>query len=152
MRSQMMRRFTSMRGCTVLLMWFGLTGVAAAELSVQQAWSRALPPVSNVGAVYLTVVNSGEIERHLVAVHQQLAARAELHAHVLKNGMMNMRKQASAVIKSGGKTAFVPGGLHVMLFGLSRPLSEGLAYPITLEFANGERIYTTVEVRLSAPE
>ena len=88
----------------------------AADIVVDKAWSRALPPVSTVGAIYMTVRNTGAVERRLLKVYQDIAQRAELHMHLLDAGMMRMREQASVVVPAGTETEFAPGKLHVMLF------------------------------------
>jgi len=124
----------------------------AADIVVDKAWSRALPPVSTVGAIYMTVRNTGAVERRLLKVYQDIAQRAELHMHLLDAGMMRMREQASVVVPAGTETEFAPGKLHVMLFDLKEPLVLNKSYPITLEFSDGERVSANVSVRADSPK
>ncbi len=48
----------------------------------------------------------------------------------------------------GGTVRSEPGGLHVMLVGLSRPLTPGMQYPLSLAFQDGGTL--TVMVTVSA--
>jgi copper(I)-binding protein len=61
--------------------------------------------------------------------------------------MMVMEMVESLALPKGKAVAFKPGGHHVMLMGITRPLSAGDTVPITftIEDARGKR--TALEVK-----
>ena len=117
-----------------------------AAIRVDAAWSRALPPVSDNGAAYVTVVNLGSEADALVGAETPVAERAELHEHVRVGGMMKMRKVDSVALAPGQAVVMEPGGLHVMLMALRRPLQEGAHFPLTLRFSNAPDMTVQVDV------
>jgi hypothetical protein len=136
----------------VLGFLFAGPGVSAdAGVAVFGAWSRALPPVVKIGAAYLQVTNTKPVDIVLVGAEASIAERAELHEHVHVNGMMRMRQLQNVQIAAGSTVRFAPHGLHIMLFGLRRPLNDGADYELTLRFASGERTTLVVTVRREAP-
>ncbi len=106
-----------------------------AVVRVDAAWSRALPPVSRTGAVYLTLVNTGREPDALVSVHTDVAEHAQLHEHTVSGGLTRMQAVASVALAPGQVVRMQPGGLHVMLGGLKRPLAKGDRFAMTLRFA-----------------
>jgi len=48
--------------------------------------------------------------------------------------VMKMRPIASIDIPAGQAVALQPGGLHIMLVGLAKPLQSGHSFPLTLSF------------------
>ena len=65
-----------------------------------------------------------------------VANSAEIHEHSHKNGKMSMRRVSSLVVPAGGSVSLVPGGYHLMMFGLENSLKEGEAHTITLRRSN----------------
>jgi len=112
---------------------------------VKDAWSRATPARS--GVTYLTVFNHGEQMDRLVDVESPVARKAELHAHLMKDDVMRMRKVDGIEVHPGEPAVLAPGGNHVMLMGLHAALKEGQTFPVTLNFEKAGKI--TVEVRVS---
>jgi hypothetical protein len=64
----------------------------------------------------------------------------------MKDGVMHMHAVESLPLPAGKRVELQPGGYHVMLMGLAKPLRAGDAVPIvfTIEDARGKR--TTLEV------
>jgi copper(I)-binding protein len=122
----------------------------AQAIQVTTPWSRALPPVSQNGAAYVTLMNSGHHADKLVGASSPVAQRAELHTHTMEGGIMKMRPLTSVELPPGKEVEFKPGGLHVMLIGLKQPLKQGDRFPLTLRFANTPPI--TVEVVVQAAD
>lgn len=143
-----------MKRPTILVLALLLSPVIAAQqheaksIHVTHAWSRALPPVSENGAAYVTIMNSGHHADKLLGASSPIAQRAELHSHTMEGGVMKMRPVVSIELLPGEKVALKPGGFHVMLMGLKQPLKEGDHFPLTLRFANAAP--TTVEVVVQA--
>lgn len=128
-----------------------LPGVAAAgsvgDISVEHAWSRATPPGASAGAVFMTLGVTGKTADRLVKVDSPAARAAELHTMSVDGGVMKMRPVAAIEVKPGSKTELKPGGLHVMLIGLVKPLVEGEAVSLTLTFEKAGRVDVKAMVR-----
>jgi copper(I)-binding protein len=56
------------------------------------------------------------------------------------------------VVAPGKPITFGPGGYHVMLTGMAKPLTAGETFPVTLTFANGAEVTETVTVRSMVPQ
>lgn len=121
-------------------------GAAAGDIRVSDAWSRATPPGIEIGAAYFVVRNGGESDR-LLQAESSVAERAELHITTTRDGVTRMRREHAVEIPSEGETAFAPGGRHVMLRGLKRPLRDGDAFPLALTFEDTGTLEVQVQVR-----
>lgn len=64
-------------------------------------------------------------------------------------GMMQMREVEAIEVAARSTVRLEPGGYHVMLLKLVKPLSEGETIPITLRFEGLEPIEVVAEVRSS---
>ena len=116
------------------------------DLSIYRPWSRALPPVAPNGAAYFRVENgAGEVAR-IVSASSPIADRVEFHTHEMDGGVMKMRRVQAVEVPAGGAVAFEPGGLHVMLIGLTKVLAAGESYPLTLEFHEVGSMEVTVHI------
>jgi len=115
-------------------------------LMASGAWSRPTASAGMAGVVYLTVTDSGA-PTTLVSVTTPIAAQAEMHQSTEQNGMMEMLPVKSLPIAPGAPIKFSPGGYHIMLMGLTKPLSPGQTFPVTLTFADGSKVTTTVTVQ-----
>ena len=116
---------------------------------VSNAWARATPGKAENGAAYLTIL-SPTAER-LVSVSSSVAKKAELHTMSMAGMLMQMRPLASLDIPAGRPVTLKPGGEHIMLLGLNRPLQEGESFALTLNFEKaGPLSVTAVVQKLSA--
>jgi copper(I)-binding protein len=125
-----------------------LAAARAADMSLMAsgAWSRPTASASMAGVVYVTVTDGGA-PTSLVSVSTPIATQAQMHQSLMQNGMMEMLPVKSLPIAPGTPIKFSPGGYHIMLIGLSQPLSAGQTFPLTLTFADGGRVTTTVTVQ-----
>lgn len=114
-------------------------------VSVTEAWIRQ--PAGATAAAYLTLRNAGSREVALVAVSSDAAAFIEIHESRERDGMMTMRKVERVAIAPRGTATLAPGGLHLMLINLERPLRTGDAVPLTLQFDDGTSITAAATVR-----
>ena len=121
-------------------------------IDVQHPWSRPLPPVSANGAAYLVITNHGKEAVTLSGGSTPRANTIELHEHVHQDGLMKMHEIAGGIPIAPGETVSLqPGGLHVMLMGLTEPMVAGEQYPLTLEFEGAESIEVQVMISDKAP-
>ena len=117
------------------------------SITVQHPHSLELPPVSENGAAYFRIHNHGANADRLTAVQTPIADRAELHTHTASDGVMKMRRLDAVDVPADGAAAFEPGGLHVMLLGLKRPLKAGESFPLKLHFERAGPLEIVVTVR-----
>ena len=122
------------------------------NLHIGQPWSRALPPNVPTGAAYFTVHNGGNEDDRLIGVSTPRAGRTELHTHVHLGDVMKMQKIDSVAIPASAEVRFEPGGNHVMLFNLTRPLVAGEHFPLTLEFEKAGQVELSVTIKTEAPQ
>jgi copper(I)-binding protein len=120
-------------------------------LVVRDAWTRQTPG-SDVAAVYLTLHNPTQRPITVVGIESSAASHAMIHETRTEGGISKMRAHEQLVVAPGETLKFEPGGLHVMLHGLSQPLAVGQNVTLIVELADGTRIPTTAIVRpLTAP-
>ena len=127
-----------------------LAALAAAPPApaVGDAWARATPPGTPVGAVYLVIDNAGGKADRLLSVATDRAERSEVHTMVHDGDLVKMRRVDPLHVGAGERVVFEPGGTHIMLMGLKSPLVEGESLTLVLQFeATGAR---HVEARVVA--
>lgn len=122
------------------------SAAAAGRIEVADAWSRATPPGA-MGAAYLVITNQGIKPDRLLAASTPIAPSVEIDATRVVNGVSQMRPVPSLDVEPGKPVRLEPGGLHIMLMGLVRPLAPGTQYPLTLRFRDAGSITVQVEVR-----
>jgi hypothetical protein len=118
-----------------------LAGLAAAALAappavivVSRAWTRpALVGMNAAG--YLTLANRGRAADRLTGAATADAARVSIHVSRQIGAVMTMRPVAGLDIPAGGSVTLAPGGYHLMLEGLKRPLRSGDKITVQLHFA-----------------
>jgi copper(I)-binding protein len=116
------------------------------DLVIVEPWARATIGQVKTAVAYLTVVNHGAAGDRLVAVATPVAAQAQLHTHMMDEGVMKMRPVDAIEIAANGSAVLQPGGHHVMLMGVKDPLKEGDAFAMTLTFETAGSV--DVEVRI----
>jgi len=128
-----------MKALRILLLVAGVVFAAGAVsaqtggLEVNNAWARATPGKSNVGAAYVTI--QSPTADKLVAASTPVAKKAELHTMTMSGTVMKMRPIAVVDIPAGQSVKLAPGGMHIMLMGLKVPLKAGQSFALTLTFA-----------------
>lgn len=103
-----------------------------AQLTVEDAYVRGLPPGQSVTAAYMSLHNSSSAPLRIMQASTSLADSVEFHGHSHDDGVMRMRRQASLQVPAEGVLRLEPGHLHMMLLGLQRPLSDGEMVPLRL--------------------
>lgn len=120
--------------------------VVAGAPSVSGAWARATPPGVSVGAAYLTITGGPESDR-LLGANTDRASMVQLHTVEESNGVAAMRQVDGVPVPAGGQVVLAPGGTHIMLMGLSKPLVAGETFPLQLRFENAGEQVVQVTVR-----
>jgi periplasmic copper chaperone A len=143
-------------GVAWLVLWFLVQAPAqaadyrAGDLVVAQPWSRPTPPAATVGVVYFSITNVGGKTDRLISISSPIARKVEIHENRTVQGIVQMRAVASIDCPPGVVVKVEPGGLHIMLLDLSRPLTAGLEFPLSLRFRDAGIV--TVQVQVGARE
>ena len=119
----------------------------AAEIEVRDAWSRATAPGAKVAAGYMEIRNSGAQPDRLVSASSPLAKRVELHVTERDGEIMRMRQVKHYDIRARGAYTLAPGGAHLMLVDVERPLKKGERVPLRLRFERAGELAVELEVR-----
>jgi len=132
-----------MRRCLIALMFIALP--AWAQVSVEKPWSRATPPGAKVGAGFMQLRNAGAADR-VVGASTPVAGRVEMHVTLREGDVMKMREVKSFEVPAGGSFELKPGGAHLMLMDLKRPLKKGEKVPLTLKLEKGGELKAELTV------
>jgi hypothetical protein len=116
---------------------------APPAIAVHEPWARAALQ-GRTSAAYMTVENGTDTIDRLVSASSPVARVVELHTHLMDGGVMRMRPVTAIEVNPGEPAMLRPGGLHIMLIDLARPLRAGETIPLTLRFERAGEM--TVEV------
>lgn len=141
----MMRKLLSVLALTLSASVFA-HGYQLGDIKIDHPWARATPAMSKNGGAYLTLHNTGKGNDALLSARSDIADKVELHTHLNDNGVMRMREVPRVPVDAGQTTALQPGGYHVMLMGLKKPLVEGEKFPLVLKFDKAGEIKVDVMV------
>lgn len=98
-------------------------------------------------ALYMTIRNTGKQPDRLLQVKSDVAKKIELHTVEKQGNNMVMRQVPSIEVPAGGEVQLMPGGFHVMLFGLTRDLKTGDQVDFALEFEKAGSVSIKAPVR-----
>lgn len=117
-------------------------------IEVVHPWARATPPAAKVGGGYAEIRNDGSEPDRLVSVTAEVAGRVEIHEMGVKDGIMTMRPvEAGVPVPANGTAALAPGGYHLMMLELKRPLKAGESFAGTMTFEKAGTIAVTFDVQ-----
>ena len=123
------------------------TPAAYAELVIEDAWVRAVPPNSRTTAGYSTVRNTGAEEQVIVAVSASIAGAAEIHDWIETDGRKKMVRQHQVTVPADGEVVFQTGGLHMMLFRLDPVPAPGDKVQLCMATDAGAQVCADAMVR-----
>ena len=144
-------------------------------ITVSDAWARSSPSGVTMGAAYFDITSVDDDSLVAVSVSNDVAARAEIHEVVkamdlgddemhdhdmgdgemhdhdmgddgMHDGAMSMQEMDALELPAGTLVQLVPGGYHIMLIDLAKPLVVGETFDLTLDFDQAPNLTVTVEV------
>ena len=118
----------------------------AGDLAVQQPWTRAAGQGAT-GAGFMAISNRGAAADRLLSASSPAARAIEMHSMVRDGEVMRMRPVEAVEIRAGQTVTLRPGGLHLMLIGLSQPLRQGETVPVTLRFERAGEVRVALPVQ-----
>ena len=153
------------------------TPAPAAEITITGQWARTSPAAVTRGAAYVTITSPIDDKLVDVSVDGSVAAMAQIHEMAMAEttdttmgmgsdttmgmgsdttmamgeGEMVMREVDSIDLPAGVAVELKPGGYHIMLMELAKPLEVGTTIQITLVFEKAGSITIDVPVLDEAP-
>ncbi|MCS7262365.1 MAG: copper chaperone PCu(A)C [Aquificaceae bacterium] len=135
-----------MRKLLSAVVLFAGVAVAQPRIEVRDAWVREVPPASKMSAAYMVIENKGNQPDKLIDAKNNASEVTELHETVEGK----MRKVKAIEVPANGRTELKPGGLHIMLINLKRPLKEGETVELVLKFEKAGEVKVNAPVRKGA--
>lgn len=115
-------------------------------LEISQAWARKTGSRTASAAVYFEIKNTSDEAETLLSVSSARAGMATIHRSFEQDSIMRMEMQGEQKIAPGKTINFEPGGMHIMLMRLDKPLLQGQIFPVTLTFEHAGDVTVYVEV------
>ncbi|MFN8104070.1 MAG: copper chaperone PCu(A)C [Acidimicrobiia bacterium] len=151
---------------------------AAAGIEVGDPWARATIGEATSTGVFMTLDNTGADDDALVGasapatvarvvqIHETVASTGDTTTSMQHGGssmgggsmgsgqmgsgqMAGMQEVQRVAIPAGGSVQLAPGGYHVMLIDLAKPLAVGDTFELTLEFEKAGAKTVTVTAQES---
>ncbi len=99
-------------------------------------------------AAYMILINNSDEADRLISATTDVAETVELHiSEMADDGVMSMRPVENIEIPANSQVELQPGGLHIMLIGLTQNLNDGDTVNLTLNMENMGIIDLAVPVR-----
>ena len=133
--------------CAVLL---AASATAQGQVEARAAWARATVQGQTTAGAYMQLTSSERAS--LVGVESPAASGAEVHETRMEGKVMRMRALSRLELFPGKTVELKPGGYHIMLVELRRPLKKGEIVPIRLKLETKDKSVRTLEVRAEVRE
>ncbi|WP_241972732.1 copper chaperone PCu(A)C [Cryobacterium cryoconiti] len=120
---------------------------AADTLTMTDAWVKASE--SGMTGAFGLLENAGTADVTIVSAETSAASMIELHETVSNDAgdMVMQEKQGGFVVPAGGSVELAPGASHIMLMGLTGPLTAGEEATVTLTLDDGSSLEFTAPVK-----
>ncbi|TCC05059.1 copper chaperone PCu(A)C [Kribbella soli] len=116
-----------------------VAAVTTPGVLVEDAWVRATTGAKDttMTAAFLSLTNPGDTDVKLTSATSPVAGVVQLHEMAMQDGKMVMREKSGGITVPAASHAHLsPGGDHIMLMSLKRPLNPGDEVPLTLKFSD----------------
>jgi len=136
-----------MRTITRALLGLVLLAAAAAaygQVEARAAWVRGTVVGQTTAGAYMELT-SGQ-RASLLGAESPAAGSAEIHEMRMEGNVMRMRAVPRLELPPGKTVELKPGGHHMMLVDLKRPLRKGDLIPIRLKVELSDKTIRTIQV------
>ena len=125
----------------------GLAAAAAAsaQVAVTDPWVRGTVTGQKATGAFMQLKSPADTA--LVAAASPVAKIVEIHEMKMEGGMMKMNAVDRLALPAGKPVDLKPGGYHVMLMDLVKPLKDGDTVPLQLTFEDKAGKKQTIEVK-----
>lgn len=115
---------------------------ASAALTVGDPWVKATD--TEMTGAFGVLRNAGSTDVTVASATTTASGMTELHETVMKDGSMVMQpKEGGFVVPAGGELMLEPGGNHIMIMKLAKPIAPGDEVTITLNLDSGDTVEFT---------
>lgn len=128
-----------------------LTAAAWAQtVRIDEPWVRGTVAQQKATGAFMRLTAPEPMR--LVAGESPVAGVVEIHEMAMDGDVMRMRAIPGLALPAGRPVELKPGGYHVMLMDLKRPLAGGETVPLTLVFENaaGQRVRQELQAKVMA--
>ena len=125
--------------------WALVAAQAWADVTVTEAWVRGTVPGQQATGVFMKLKSTEDVS--LVNAASPSAKIVEIHEMTMRGNVMAMRSIDDIPLPAGKSVELKPGGHHVMLIDLVKPLAKGDKVPVTLTFVGKEGKRSKVEIK-----
>ena len=144
----------SMNGLRMILIVVSAAAAASvparAQVEVKSAWVRGTVAAQKTTGAYMEI--SSARGASLVGAESTAAGAVEVHEMSMDRNVMRMRAVPKLDLPAGKTVELKPGGYHMMLIDLKRPLKKGDSVPLRLKIEHRDRTVSTVEVKAEVRE
>ena len=118
---------------------------ALAQVAVMDPWVRGTVAAQTSTGAFMQLKSATDVA--LVAVSSPAAGIAEIHEMRMDGSVMRMAAVKKLDLPTNRVVELKPGGFHLMLMALKRPIKDGERIPVTLTFEDkaGKRFDVKVE-------
>ena len=170
-----MKRMTTIAAVLVAAATFGLaacgsdddtttTAASTEAVTVTAPWARVTAAEAKTSAAYMTIASKDGDVLTKASVPASIAGMAQLHETTTSGesmdsmdemdddsmtAMKGMKEVAKIDIPAGGSVQLKPGGYHIMLMELAKPIAAGDTVPVTLTFEKAGEVTVDAVARES---
>lgn len=111
---------------------------AADSLSIADQWVKTADTKAGMTAIFGTISNTGTQDVVVESAKTSASDTTELHEMAMVEGEMVMReKEGGFTVPAGGTHELAPGGDHLMVLDLAKPIEAGDEVTVRLTLADG---------------
>ena len=128
---------------------------AAGSVSVTDPWVRATSDTEQpaMTAAFMALDNDGEEEIAIVGASSPLTGMVELHEMAMVDGESVMQEIEGGIVLAPARGQLLqPGGMHIMLMGLTEELAPGDEVELVLELSDGSTVEVNAPVKAFTEE
>jgi copper(I)-binding protein len=126
------------------LVLLAATAAAHGQVEVRAAWVRGTVDGQTTAGAYMELTSDQRAS--LVGAESPAAGSAEIHEMKMEGNVMRMRAVPRLELPPGKTVELKPGGYHMMLVDLKRPLKKGDLVPILLKVELSDKTIRTIRV------
>jgi len=128
----------------MLLLFLYAVPAYAQSVIVKEAWIRGTVRGQSATGAFMELTGKSAVR--LVSAESPAAKTVEVHSMRMEEGVMKMSPVKGVDVPAGKTVKLAPGGYHVMMMGLEKPLSAGERVPLKLMFELADKKRETVEL------
>jgi len=138
-----LRSFACRITLTLLLPLFATS--ALAQVTISNPWVRGTVGGMKATGAFMEITSRADTR--LISAASPAARIVEVHEMAMVDNVMRMRAIPAIAVPAGKPVELRPGGYHVMLIDLVKPLEPGATVPITLTFEGKDGKRETVAIK-----